>query len=245
MNVLRTLIFFLMLAIGTVIWGTLCLSLFFLPFRLRFRLARCWNKFVVWLAKVVCGIRYQTKGMDALPDAPLILLSKHQSAWETFFFFCWALRPPTFVLKRELLRIPFFGWVLALLRMIPIDRANNTQAFRRVIAHGKHRLANGHWIFVFPEGTRTQPGTAGKYSRSGARLAIETHTPVIPVALNSGMCWPKDSLIKKPGLITVSFGAPILPDGKTPDDLMQEVEDWIEAEIRRFPFASSVTEKVS
>jgi 1-acyl-sn-glycerol-3-phosphate acyltransferase len=200
---------------------------------MRFALATCWNRCAIWLAKNICGIHYQIVGYENLPDEPVILLSKHQSAWETIFFLYAMPKPLVFVLKKELLRIPFFGWTLALLRMIPIDRSHGTSAFRKVIEQGKQRLAEGLWIMIFPEGTRTAVGEKIKYRNSGTRLAIETKTKVVPVALNSGECWPRHTILKKPGLITVSIGNPISPEGKSPDDMMSEAEAWIESEMRR------------
>jgi 1-acyl-sn-glycerol-3-phosphate acyltransferase len=206
---------------------------FFLPYRIRFYLASCWNRTAIWLAKNICGIQYQITGYENLPDEPVILLSKHQSAWETIFLLYAMRRPVVFVMKKELLCIPFFGWTLMLLRMIPIDRSHGTKAFRKVIEKGRERLQQGLWIVIFPEGTRTAVGEKVKYKNSGTRLAIETRAKVVPVALNSGECWPRHSFIKKPGTITVSIGNPISPEGKSPDSMMSEVETWIESEMHR------------
>ncbi|MDL2283843.1 1-acyl-sn-glycerol-3-phosphate acyltransferase [Oxalobacter sp. OttesenSCG-928-P03] len=230
---LRSLLFLTALYAFTLVWGMICLLAFFFPYRARFRLATCWNRTVIWLAKCICGIRYQVIGSENLPDEPVILLSKHQSAWETIFFLYAMPKPLVFVLKKELLRIPFFGWTLTLLRMIPIDRSHGAKAFRKVIDEGRKRLREGLWIIIFPEGTRTAVGEKAKYRNSGTRLAIETKTKVVPVALNSGECWPRNSIIKKPGLITVSIGHPISPEEKSPDDMMLEVENWIESEMHR------------
>jgi 1-acyl-sn-glycerol-3-phosphate acyltransferase len=188
--------------------------------------------FVIWAARVVCGIEYEVKGRENLPDSPVILLSKHQSAWETIFLLANMPRPLVFVFKKEILYIPFFGWGIALLRMIPIDRKQGKNAFKSVVMHGKRRLKDGQWIIMFPEGTRTPVGSQGKYKSGGTRLAVETETPVVPIALNSGECWPKNSFIKKPGKITVSIGKPISSEGQTPDGLMEQVEQWIESEMR-------------
>jgi 1-acyl-sn-glycerol-3-phosphate acyltransferase len=141
-------------------------------------------------------------------------------------------RPLVYVFKKEILYIPFFGWGMALLRMIPIDRKQGKNAFAQVVKHGKRRLADGQSIIMFPEGTRIPVGQKGKYKSGGARLAIETGAVVVPIAHNSGECWPKNSFIKRPGLITVSIGKPISPENHTPDSLMQEVENWIESEMR-------------
>lgn len=230
---LRSLLFLTILYPFTLVWATLCLLTFFLPYKMRFHLAACWNKSVVWLVKIICGIRYQIIGHENMPDEPVVVLSKHQSAWETIFLLYTMRRPIIFVMKKELLRIPFFGWTLKLLCMIPIDRQHGTRAFRKVIEQGKKRLAEGLWIVIFPEGTRTAVGEKIKYRNSGTRLAIETQAKVVPIALNSGECWPRNSFIKKPGLITVSIGRPISPEGRSPDEMMSEVETWIESEMHR------------
>jgi 1-acyl-sn-glycerol-3-phosphate acyltransferase len=229
---LRSTLFTLLMAVATLIWATMCFLFAPLPYNRRYYLTTRWNVFVIWAAKTVCGIRYQIKGHENLPDAPVILLSKHQSAWETIFYCFNMRRPLVFVFKKELTYIPFFGWGIALLRMIPIDRSKSKDAFAQVVEQGRKRLADGQWIIMFPEGTRIPVGRKGKYKSGGTRLAIETNTVVVPVAVNSGECWPKNSFIKKPGTITVSIGKPISPEGLTPARLMQQVENWIESEMR-------------
>lgn len=203
-----------------------------LPYNKRYFVTSRWNVFIVWCAKWICGINYQFKGYENFPDAPAIILSKHQSAWETIFLLANLPRPLVFVFKKEILYIPFFGWGIALLRMIPIDRKQGKNAFKSVVAHGKRRLKDGQWIIMFPEGTRIPVGQQGKYKSGGTRLAVETGAVVVPIALNSGECWPKNSFIKKPGTVTVSVGKPISSEGKTPDELMEQVEKWIESEMR-------------
>ncbi len=203
-----------------------------LPYNKRYFVTSRWNVFIVWCAKWICGINYQFKGYENFPDAPAIILSKHQSAWETIFLLANLPRPLVFVFKKEILYIPFFGWGIALLRMIPIDRKQGKNAFKSVVAHGKRRLKDGQWIIMFPEGTRIPVGQQGKYKSGGTRLAVETGAVVVPIALNSGECWPKNSFIKKPGTVTVSVGKPISSEGKTPDELMEQVEQWIESEMR-------------
>lgn len=229
---LRSLLFTLLMTLATVVWAVLCFLFAPFPYKQRYYLTTRWNVFVIWAAKIVCGIRYQVKGQENLPDAPAIVLSKHQSAWETIFLCVNLPRPLVFVFKKELTYIPFFGWGIALLRMIPIDRSKSKDAFAQVVEQGSKRLAGGQWIIMFPEGTRIPVGQKGKYKSGGARLAVETNTVVIPVAVNAGECWPKNSFIKKPGVITVSIGKPISPEGLTPAELMQQVENWIESEMR-------------
>jgi 1-acyl-sn-glycerol-3-phosphate acyltransferase len=231
-NFVRSLLFALIMLIITPVWACVCFLAAPLPYNKRYFITSRWNVFIIWLAKVLCGIRYQIKGWENLPDQPVILLSKHQSAWETIFLLCKMPRPLVFVFKKELIYVPFFGWALGLLRMIPIDRNKGKDAFAHVVTQGKKRLADGQWIIMFPEGTRIPVGQRGKYKGGGARLAVETNTVVVPIALNPGECWPKNSFIKKPGLVTVSIGKPISPAGLNAIELMQQVENWIESEMR-------------
>lgn len=229
---LRSLFFVLVLLLITPVWACVCLLAAPLPYNRRYYVTSRWNVFTIWLAKAVCGIDYRFKGWDNLPDAPVILMPKHQSAWETIFLLCMMPRPLVFVFKKELLYVPFFGWALGLLRMIPIDRSSGKNAFRQIVTQGKKRLADGQWIIMFPEGTRIPVGQKGQYKSGGTRLAIQTKALVVPIALNSGECWPKNAFVKHPGTVTVSIGPPISPEGQTPDSLLQQVEDWIEAEMR-------------
>lgn len=228
----RSLLLSVLIVIATVIWAIGCFSFVLLPYRQRYWMITRWNVFVTFAARYVCGIRWQVKGMENLPDGPAILLSKHQSAWETIFY-CWLMpRPLIFVFKKSLLYIPFFGWGLAMLRMIAIDRSNGREAMAQVIQIGKRRLDDGQWVIMFPEGTRTPVGRQGKYKAGGAILAIGTQTPVVPIAINSGDCWPRNAFIKTPGTITVSIGQLIAPDGHTAGSLIAQAETWIESEMR-------------
>jgi len=229
---LKSLLFYVLVALLTVVWAFVCMLVAPLPYNQRYWVTARWNVTVIWLGKVLCGMNYRVIGVENLPDAPVILLSKHQSAWETIFYLMYMPRPLVFVFKKELHWIPFFGWGLALLRMIPIDRSKGKDAFAHVVVQGKKRLANGQWIIMFPEGTRIAVGKKGVYKGGGARLAVETGATVVPLAMNSGDCWPKNSFIKKPGTITVSVGKPIPATGRDPFELMTEVEAWIEAEMR-------------
>jgi len=229
---LRSVAFALLLTVATVVWALMCFLFAPLPYRQRYYWTTRWNVFVIWAAKVCCGIRYQIKGMENLPDGPAILLSKHQSAWETIFYPMIMPRPLAYVFKKELLYIPFFGWGIGLLRMIPIDRSRGRDAFAQVVAKGRERLANGQWIILFPEGTRIPRGKKGTYKSGGARLAVATQTPVVPIAMNSADCWPRNAFIKTPGLITISIGKPISSEGREPAELMQQAENWIESEMR-------------
>jgi 1-acyl-sn-glycerol-3-phosphate acyltransferase len=230
--ILRSTLFAAFLVIITPLFTAIALLTFALPALTRYRIITVWSRCVVWAARVLCGIRYRVVGAEHLPRQPCIILSKHQSAWETL-----ALQlifpPQVWVLKKELLRVPFFGWGLAMLSPIAIDRSARREALQQLIEQGRERLAAGFSIVIFPEGTRIAPGQRGKYRPGGARLAVETGTPVIPVAHNAGLCWGRNAFIKRPGLVTVSIGAPIGPQGMNADQLARSVEDWIEGEMPR------------
>ncbi|HYD81925.1 MAG TPA: lysophospholipid acyltransferase family protein [Paucimonas sp.] len=244
---LRSLLFLIWMIVVTVLFAPTCFVAAPFPYRTRYWWTGRWNLLILWGARNFCGIRHQVKGLENLPQGPAVVLSKHQSAWETIFLYLGLGHPLLYVFKKELTYVPFFGWGIALLRMIPIDRSKGKDAFTQVVEIGKKRLAEDDvWVIMFPEGTRTKVGSQGKYKLGGARFAIETGVQVVPVALNSGECWPKNSFIKKPGLITVSIGKPIQSAGREPAELMQEVENWIESEMRVIsPHAYSTTDCVA
>ena len=192
-----------------------------------------WIRLALWGARVFCGIRSRVHGFENVPDGPVVLLPKHQSAWETLAFPAMMPHPLCFVFKRELLWVPFFGWALGRLDMVHIDRSRRAEAWGKVAEQGRRFMEQGNWIIMFPEGTRTKRGSQGVYKSGGTRLAVATGTPVLPIAVNSGRCWPRNSFLKYPGVIDVSIGKPIPSAGCDPDELMREVEAWIEAEMRR------------
>jgi 1-acyl-sn-glycerol-3-phosphate acyltransferase len=209
-------------------------SLLTFPFspRTRYRIITTWSRLIIALARRLCGVDYRVTGSEHLPSSPAIILSKHQSAWETLAYQV-IFPPQVWVLKRELLRVPFFGWGLAMMSPIAIDRGSGRRALRQTLDQGRARLADRWWIVMFPEGTRTEPGTRGRYHVGGAWLACKTGTPVVPVAHNAGTVWGKNAFIKYPGTISVSVGPAIDPQGLTPEQLNQQVEDWIETEVAR------------
>ena len=195
-----------------------------------------WFRLVIWGTRVILGVKVQVNGLEHLPEgakSPAILLSKHQSTLETLLLPTLMSHPLAFVFKRELLRIPFFGWSMARLDMIHIDRESRALAMKHVIEQGKRLLAQGTWVIMFPEGTRIPRGEKGTYQTAGTRLAVDSGAPVIPIAVSSGACWPRLGFIKYPGLVQVSIGKPIPSVGREPKELMREVEAWIEAEMRR------------
>lgn len=227
---LRSTLFAAFLTLITPIFAIIALLTFPLPPLMRYRIITVWTRWVMWAARVICGIRYRVIGAEHIPREPCIILAKHQSAWETMGFQL-IFPPQVWVLKQELLRVPFFGWGLAMLSPIAIDRSSRRQALQQLVEQGVERLAAGFCIVIFPEGTRIAPGTRGKYRPGGARLAVQTGTTVLPVAHNAGLCWPRNAFLKRPGLITVSIGAPINPAGIDAETLARRVEDWIEAEM--------------
>lgn len=233
MLLIRAILFQAFLTITVVPYAIICLLWAPLPLQWRYRLTVGWPRLAIWAARVILGIRWQVKGWHNLPDGPGIILSKHQSAWETLFFPSHMPREVCFVYKKELHRVPFFGWGLALLRMIPIDRSKGRDAFEQVVQLGRKRIDEGRWPILFPEGTRVAPGTEGRYKLGGARLAVRTGTPVIPVAHNAGELWRRRAFIKQPGMVTVSIGPPIDPTGLSPEALNEKVRDWIETEMRQ------------
>ncbi|MBM3351428.1 MAG: 1-acyl-sn-glycerol-3-phosphate acyltransferase [Betaproteobacteria bacterium] len=232
MLALRSLLFFL----GQVLTAPVftLVALFAMPLNpiTRNVLISGWARSMVWWLKVTCNIRHEITGIENLPATPSIILAKHQSAWETLAF--QAIFPTqAYVLKRELLWIPIFGWGLAMSSPIAIDRSAGREALKKLVAKGKHRLAQGFWVVIFPEGTRKAPGERSKYHIGGAWLATHTATQVVPVAHNAGEFWAKNSFIKRPGIVRVQIGAPIQTAGMKADALNHQVEQWIEAEMQK------------
>ncbi len=208
-----------------------------------YRIAVFWLGLAISGARYILGIRYVVEGRDNLPAAgqPVVLLVKHQSTYETFLMPVIMPSDLAYVFKRELLYVPFFGWAIGRLDMVHIDRQLKSQAFNRVVQQGRELLARGIWVIMFPEGTRIARGQAGKYKSGGARLAIETGVPVVPVAVNSAVCWPRKAFIKYPGTVTVSIGPMISSQGRQADELMADVQHWIENEMHRIDPMAYVT----
>lgn len=239
LSAIRSLIFVLVLIVTVIPWalGVLLLSIFRRGDPVYWACAG-WLKVAIWSARLICGIRWRIHGMENLPPAAdrkagVVLLSKHQSTWETFAYPALLSHPLAYVFKRELLYVPFFGWAMARLDMIHIDRSQRAQAFAKVVEQGKRLLARGVWIIMFPEGTRIPRGQAGTYKHGGTRLAVETGAPVIPIAVSSAKCWPRKAFVKRPGVVDVVIGRAIPSAGRDPDDLLREVQGWIEGEMRR------------
>jgi 1-acyl-sn-glycerol-3-phosphate acyltransferase len=226
---LRSAAFWLALLLITPPYALLALASAPLPRMARYRFISGWSLAVIACLRHICGIRWRIEGAEHLPGRPSVILSKHQSAWETLAFQR-ILPPQVHVLKRELLWIPFFGWGLALMSPIAIDRSRGAAAMRSIARRGKERLAQGFWVIVFPEGTRVAPGSRRKYQPGGAWLAAHAGAPVVPVAHNAGRVWPRNSFLKYPGEVTVRIGPPIESAGREADAITAQAETWIETQ---------------
>ncbi len=227
---LRSVLFFLGQAITAPIFTLVAFIALPLNPVTRNVLISGWARSMIWWLRITCNIRHEVTGLENLPKTPSIILSKHQSAWETLAF--QAIFPTqVYVLKRELLWIPIFGWGLAMSSPIAIDRSAGREALKKLVSNGAARLKKGLWVVIFPEGTRKAPGEIGKYQIGGAWLATHTKTQVVPVAHNAGRYWAKNSFIKRPGIIRVHIGKPIQAAGLKADTLNQQVEQWIESEM--------------
>lgn len=235
MDFLRSLVFAIGLAVLTPPYALLAIACSPLSPHARYRVITTWATIAMWMIRHVLGIRYRVIGKENLPSQASVILSKHQSAWETIAF--QRIFPPVcYVLKRELLRVPFFGWGLARMPSIAIDRAAAKDALEQVLEQGKTRLAEGFWVVIFPEGTRVAPGAHRRYKPGGAWLAVAAGAPVVPVAHNAGEFWQRNAFMKRPGEVVVSIGPAIDTTGRTAADVNREAERWVEAEMHRlFP----------
>jgi len=211
-----------------------------LPYRLRWALGMVWIRLTQRWLVLTCNLRYEVEGAENIPKTPCVVLSKHQSAWETIHlhnFFA----PQVWVVKHELLWLPIFGWGLAALKPIPIDRGSGKVAMQKVMEQGCARLAEGLWVVVFPEGTRVAPGERRRYKLGGAALAERAGVPVVPVAHNSGAFWPRKSFFKRRGVIRLVIGPPIAAQGRTAVEINRLAETWIEDAMERLrqPYAGT------
>lgn len=211
-----------------------------LPIKTRHRFAAFWcNTVLIWL-RIACNIRYTVEGLENLElhksleerndnKAPFVILCNHQSSWETIFLYK-LIYPVSPILKKELLRIPFWGWAMALQKPIALDRSKPREAGRYLMRKGAERLAEGYSLVIFPEGTRAAPGELKRFSKGGSKLAVDTNTAVLPIVHNAGHFWPR-GIIKHPGTVSVKIGSPISAEGKTSEQLTSEVEEWMKANL--------------
>lgn len=229
----RSFLFSSIVIVTFIIWSVPCVAAWIFPLRYSYKLVAAWTDAMIQALRIVCGIKYEVEGRENIPkDRNGVIFSKHQSTWETFFF------PGQFfelaiILKRELLRIPFFGWALASTRPIAINRNKTTTAMEQIMTLGTKCLNEGRWVLVFPEGTRVAPRTTGKYRLGGARLAVKTGHPVLPIAHNAGHFWPRRKFLKHPGTIRVVIGPLIETKGRSAEEVLMEAKNWIEGEMVR------------
>lgn len=228
----RSLVFAVLHVLTAILFSFISILVWPLPFKSRYAVISQWAKLNLWLLKVICGVSFKVEGREHIPDEPCIILCKHQSSWETLAL--QAVFPPqVWVLKRELLWIPFFGWGLASLNPIAIDRNAGRKALNQVVEQGRDRLNNGAWVAIFPEGTRIPTGQIGKFGMGGTFLATETGYPIVPVAHDAGKAWPKHGFLKYPGEITLVIGDKIdITDNKA-SALNKQVFQWMETEMTR------------
>ncbi len=230
MQAVRSALFVLLHIITAIIFAVLGVLVLPFPFSIRYRVISQWAILNLWLLKHICGVHYDVIGREHIPEQACVILCKHQSSWETLAL--QAIFPPqVWVLKRELLWIPFFGWGLAALKPIAIDRSAGRKALQQVITQGIARLKQNLWVVVFPEGTRMPTGEMGRFGIGGARLAVESGRPIVPIAHNAGKAWPKHGFIKQPGVITLIIGEPINVIDKSASLVNNEAYDWITTQM--------------
>ena len=230
MLILRSLFFYIGQIISTILIAPIGVITFPLDFKKRYYLITRWAVFNLWWLKICCNIRYKIIGIDNIPEKPCVVMCKHQSAFETL-----ALQrifiPQVWILKKELLQIPIYGWGLASMQPIAINRDSVIKSFKQITEQGYERLKKGYWVIIFPEGTRVAPNRKKKYLPGGAMLAEKSGAQVVPVAHNAGLLWPRNSMIKKPGLITIKIGPVIKSENKSAKEITKEVENWIEKTV--------------
>ena len=231
---LRSLLFYIGQIISTILIAPVGVIAFPLDFKKRYYLITRWAVFNLWWLKICCNVTYEILGKENIPKKPCIVMCKHQSAFETL-----ALQrifiPQVWILKKELLQIPIYGWGLASMQPIAINRDSSIKSFKQIADQGCERLEKGYWVVIFPEGTRVAPNKKKKYLPGGGMLAEKSGARIVPVAHNAGRLWPRNSMIKKPGLITIKIGPVMESKNKTAKEITNNVENWIEKTVRELP----------
>lgn len=227
---LRSFLFWVVFAALIVVFSLLLILSFPLPLKKRFLLTRAWSTLTIAWLRICCKLTYEVEGLENIGAGPGIVFAKHQSTWETLTLNFW-FTPQSWVVKRELLWTPVFGWGMFMMQPIALNRGAGKKAVDQLVEQGRARLENGLWIIVFPEGTRSAPGKKGRYRIGGAVLAERTGYPVTPVAHNAGEFWPRRQFIKRPGTIKVRIGPSIESKNKTPQQILSEAEQWIETQM--------------
>ena len=238
--IIRSGIFYFCQTISVLTFAPIVFSLYRSPFESRYRWALKWVRLNMWFLEHICGLTYELQGVENIPPTNGIIISKHQSAWETLSI--QAIFPPlVFLLKKELLSVPVWGWALSLMEPIAIDRGAKTAALKKLLRDGEDRLKKGLWVVIFPEGTRVPPGQKGQYNASGAILAHRVGCPVVPIAHNAGEFWARQAFLKYPGVIQMRIG-PVINSHQSVADIMQQAEDWIEGQMAEITTMGSVVE---
>jgi len=228
---IRSSIYWLLMVLSGAVIGFLTVFMYPFPVDTRFRFARSWAVLNLWLLRHICKLTYTVDGLENITNQGVVVLCKHQSTWDTMILQV-ILPPVRWVLKRELLRVPFFGWGLAMMKPIAIDRSAGRKAVAQLVEQGRPMLDEGYWVIVFPEGTRTRPGEKKRYKQGGSILAVETGHPVVPIAHNAGEFWPRHSFLKWPGTISLRIGPVIDTRDKTAEQVTELAHDWIEGQMQ-------------
>lgn len=240
MIAIRSGIYFIFMVLTVVLFGlTMATIGRLMPLSVRDSIANAWGMSNLWLLKLICGLDYRIEGAENLPEHSAIIMSKHQSTWETMSLRGLVAKNQSWILKQELMRVPIFGWALSAVPTIAIDRKAGRKAIKQVVEQGSKLLDQGRIIMIFPEGTRTFPGKSGKYGLGGALLAEKSEYPVIPIAHNAGVFWRRRGLEKHPGTIDVVIGEPISTKGRKASQIIREVEEWIESRVAEMPQSPS------
>ncbi len=229
---LRSLLFSVWFVVSLMGYAIFAVFTFPLPYNTRYRLIVGWPRMIIWWLKITCKINYEVKGMENVPKTPCMVMSNHQSTWETMFLAS-TLPPLVWVVKRELLWVPFFGWGLAVVQPIALNRGAGRKAVEQLAGMAKNRLQLGRWLIIFPEGTRVPVGKKRPYKVGGAVVAASNEVPILPVAHNAGCFWPRKQFLKYPGTVEVEIGEPIGTKGKQPEDIIKEVQDWIQPRVEK------------
>ena len=232
--ILGSLLYLAAQAASALLFSPFALLCVVLPSVPRARVIGIWARFNIWTLRVFCGITCEVRGVENIPPRPAVLLANHQSAWETLYFQL-VFPPQSYILKSQLLWIPFFGWGLAANRPVAINRAKKIRALEQLLTQGAIRLREGRWVVAFPEGTRMPPGRPGKFQAGGALLAVRSGAPVVPVAHNAGLFWPKNGFLKRRGVIQLRIGAPIESKGRKPQEVNAQAETWVHKTLRELP----------
>ncbi len=232
MTTLRSIAFFVGGVVITAFFGILVPAGGLFGFHAAAWMARTYTRVMLKWVEGSLGIGYEVQGWENVPDFPVILMAKHQSAWETLFMES-RFPPQCWIVKKQLLWLPFVGWSLMAIRAIAIDRSSGHSAREQIVEQGAQRLRQGMWVSIFPEGTRVAPGKAGRYGIGGSLLAIRTGTPILPIAHNAGEYWPRYAFRKRPGTIKVVIGPLIVTEGRDVLSVNNEVQGWIEGQMRR------------